>query len=400
MGRIVAFPPPDSDSAYYRFQTAGLYDIDSDRTIYTTGPLSGVRTCLAISPDGKYVVVGGGFNSDQFAVIDRETGARMSVSALMNFPRNAQFSPNGEWLAIGSGNAPYFGLWRLVGSTWQYQTTTGTSLSSTNYGLSFSEDSTKLGTIADGKACIVDLATLVAVAVETGLSTIAYGCSFSPDSKKLRYLNGNVLRTYDLTTSALSSISFAGAGNTQSYALSRDESILLVGRSAPPWLLAFGFDGVSTLTSIPVTSPIASIPRGLGISHDAKFAAVAYPQAQTADRTNFLLNLETFGFETARNIPQSCTNLNNPINITFTRPNARKITGFVTDKDGAPAARNIIAYVRGSKVVAGRTVSDALTGEYELLVYDGDVEYDLQFEIAPGEALNDIFFARATSVEV
>lgn len=399
MGRIVAFPPPDH-AASYGFQTAGLYDIDSDRTVYTTGSVSGARTCLAISPNGKYVVVGGGISSDQFAVIDRETGARMSVSALMNFPRNAQFSPNSEWLVIGSDNAPYFGLWRLVGSTWQYQTTTGASLSSSNYGLSFSEDGTKLGTIAESTACVVDLATLVAVAVETGLPTTAYGCSFSPDSKKLRYLSGDALRTYNLTTSALSSIPFTGGGVSQSYALSRDESILLVGRSASPWLLAFGFDGVSTLTSIPVTSPVASTPRGLGISHDAKFAAVAYTSAQTESRTNFLLNLETFGFETARSIPQSCTNLSNAINISFTRPNARKITGFVTDKDGAPAARNIIAYVRGSKVVAGRTVSDSITGEYELLVYDGDVEYDLQFEIAPGEALNDIFFARATSVEV
>lgn len=115
MGRIVAFPPPDSESTY-RFQTAGLYDIDSDRTIYTTGPLSGVRSCLAISPNGKYAVVGGGISSNQFAVIDQETGARMSVSALMDFPRNAQFSPNSEWLAIGSDNSPYFGLWRLVDS--------------------------------------------------------------------------------------------------------------------------------------------------------------------------------------------------------------------------------------------------------------------------------------------
>lgn len=400
MGRIVAFPPPESATTY-RFQTAGLYDIDSDRTLYTLGSLAGQRPLLAISRSGKYQVTGGWINSNQFSVVNNETETRMPVNELMNYARNAQFSPNEEWMALGSDNTPNFGLWRLVGGTWIKQTITGASLGSACKGLAFSEDSNKLGVISGSTAILIDLATLAATSVETGLSTLSCGCCFSPDSTKLRYISSNVLRTYDLTTSALSSVTFTGGGSSQSFAMSKDNSLLLVGRSASPWILAFDFDGASTLTPISIaSSPLADTPRGLGISHDKKFAAIALTAAKTLDRTNFLLNLDTMEFETARNIPQSCTNLTDVINITFTDPDARKISGFVTDKDGEPAARNITAYVRDTKRVAGRAVSDAITGAYEILVYDGDVEYDIQFEIADGEPLNDIFFARVTTVGV
>ena len=40
------------------------------------------------------------------------------------------------------------------------------------------------------------------------------------------------------------------------------------------------------------------------------------------------------------------------------------------------------------------TASSAVTGEYEVAVYQGDVDYDVQFLAANGEQLNDLFFAR------
>ena len=70
------------------------------------------------------------------------------------------------------------------------------------------------------------------------------------------------------------------------------------------------------------------------------------------------------------------------------------IRGSVRDIDNNPAARKVRVFERSSGDLCGGTTSNPVTGDYELNVYEGDVDYDVQFMAATGELLNDLFFAR------
>lgn len=70
-----------------------------------------------------------------------------------------------------------------------------------------------------------------------------------------------------------------------------------------------------------------------------------------------------------------------------------KITGTVRDIDNNPAQRRVMAYNRAGDYVSGSTLSNASTGNYELYVENTGL-HDVQFRIADGELLNDLFFAR------
>ncbi len=72
---------------------------------------------------------------------------------------------------------------------------------------------------------------------------------------------------------------------------------------------------------------------------------------------------------------------------------AGKISGTVRDIDNTPASREVLAYDRATGNLSGRTVSDALTGNYSLPTLNTK-PHDVVFRAAPGEQLNDIFFAR------
>lgn len=70
-----------------------------------------------------------------------------------------------------------------------------------------------------------------------------------------------------------------------------------------------------------------------------------------------------------------------------------RIRGAVWDVNNQPVARVVRAYKRDTGVLMAQTVSDAVTGDYTLKVYDAG-PYDVQFMTAPGEQLNDLFFSR------
>ena len=82
--------------------------------------------------------------------------------------------------------------------------------------------------------------------------------------------------------------------------------------------------------------------------------------------------------------------------ISFVAADALTIKGEVRDIDGLVASRKVRAYVRSSGDKCAETTSSAIDGTYELNVYEGNVEYDVQFMAAPLEDLNDLFYARTT----
>lgn len=73
--------------------------------------------------------------------------------------------------------------------------------------------------------------------------------------------------------------------------------------------------------------------------------------------------------------------------------NKARITGTVRDIDNNPAQRRVLAIHRAGEYVAAATMSNATTGDYELIVENTSL-HDVQFRTADGELLNDLFFAR------
>jgi hypothetical protein len=76
-----------------------------------------------------------------------------------------------------------------------------------------------------------------------------------------------------------------------------------------------------------------------------------------------------------------------------------QITGSVRDINNNPAAREVDVYQRSSGILVARTMSEAVTGNYVANLPFDDT-FDVQFKIASGELLNDLFFARATPAAV
>ena len=88
--------------------------------------------------------------------------------------------------------------------------------------------------------------------------------------------------------------------------------------------------------------------------------------------------------------------------VSFGATPAYRIRGTVRDKDGNLVSRTIRVHRRSDGALVAQTVSAAMTGEYEALVYpDSPTEaYDVQFLAAPGELLNDLIYARTTAEAV
>lgn len=72
-----------------------------------------------------------------------------------------------------------------------------------------------------------------------------------------------------------------------------------------------------------------------------------------------------------------------------------QLTGTVRDESNLPVAREVWAYERSSGLAIAKTVSNAVTGNYALILPENMV-VDVQFRSLDGELLNDLFFSRAT----
>ena len=94
-------------------------------------------------------------------------------------------------------------------------------------------------------------------------------------------------------------------------------------------------------------------------------------------------------------LPSSINNLfiNSSACLKLLKKNTGVVSGTVRDIANSPAKRTILAYERISGRLAGKTTSNAITGNYTLNL-PNTREHDLVFQAAPGEQLNDLFFAR------
>jgi len=175
------------------------------------------------------------------------------------------------------------------------------------------------------------------------------------------------------------------ANTANGCAFSPDGALLAVAHYNSPYITIYNTSSWSKVAN-PATLP-PNNANGCAFSPDGALLAVAHNSSPYVTIYNTSDWSKAAGvvpiYDTARA-------------VSFVAAGALTIQGEVRDIDGLVASRRVRAYVRSSGDKCAETTSSAIDGTYELKVYEGDVEYDIQFMADPLENLNDLFYARTT----
>ena len=188
---------------------------------------------------------------------------------------------------------------------------------------------------------------------------------------------------------ALAPVAVPSAGS--GCAFSPDGSLLAVAHGGSPNITIYNTSNWSKVTNPAQLPP--STGYGCAFSPDGSLLAVAHDSSPCIT----VYDTDTWTVESGFSLLDT-----NSRAVSFGATPAYRIRGTVRDKDGNLVSRTIRAHRRSDGVLVAQTVSAAMTGEYELLVYpDSPAEaYDVQFLAAPGELLNDLIYARTTAEPV
>ena len=185
-------------------------------------------------------------------------------------------------------------------------------------------------------------------------------------------------------------ISSTPPSTSNGVSFSPDGSLCAVAHVGSPNLTVYN---TSNWSKVAISSTPPSISIGVSFSPDGSLCAVAH------NNSPFLTVYNTSDWSKVEHpfavLPTSV----NLRAVAFHAPSHSVIRGSVRDVDNNPAARTVRIYERSTGEICSTTTSDPVTGDYSAKVYEGDVDYDAHFLTAPGELLNDLFFARVRAGE-
>lgn len=92
-------------------------------------------------------------------------------------------------------------------------------------------------------------------------------------------------------------------------------------------------------------------------------------------------------------IYSSTGNTGNQISISISTDNVFRIYGTVRDINNTPVQRKVRAFLRSTGELMAETLSDSITGNYQLIVPD-NARYDVQFYSQDNELLNDLTYSK------
>ena len=214
------------------------------------------------------------------------------------------------------------------------------------------------------------------------------GCTFSPNGALLAVAHSSSPFVTIYNTSDWSKVANPATlptGNGNGCAFSPNGALLVVTHTNSPFVTIYNTSDWSKVAN-PVTLP-PNTGNGCAFSPNGALLAVAHASSP------YITIYNTSDWSKVEDTRPVTGTLRA---VSFVAAGALTIKGEVRDIDGLVASRRVRVYVRSSGDKCAETTSSAIDGTYELKVYEGNVEYDVQFMADPLEDLNDLFFARTT----
>lgn len=347
---------------------------------------------VAISPDGT--LLAGGYSGVPYLhvrnIVTGEILTPLATGIISATPSSVAFSPDGALLAVGqgSGAAPHVRIFNTTGWGQAVSLTTGDVTR-----LAFSPNGSLLAVVVAATLLVYRTSDWSAVTVPGAGVGATYDMAFSPDGAYIAVVHTTtplltVFRTSDWSKVTLTS----GIGGHWSYAVafSPDSALLAVSHNAAPYVTLYKTsDWTKATTPAGVTSAVATnggrmrflTSRLLLASH----TAISGRHMTCYDVVSGAAMHEYSDLYHHNGV---CRDI-----AVYTAP-PLTVRGSVRDVDNLPAARAVRVFERSTGDLCAATVSDGITGDYAANVFEGDVDYDVQFMTAAGEPLNDLFFAR------
>ena len=170
-------------------------------------------------------------------------------------------------------------------------------------------------------------------------------------------------------------------------AFSPDGTKLAVAHNAPPHITVYNTSDWSKIAN-PAVLPTGTA-NGCAFSPDGTKLAVAHGTSPYIT----VYNTSDLVLDSALMAQMRSTGGGRA--VAFTQTGGLQLRGEVRDIDGYVASRKVRVYERSSGDIVAETTSSAVNGVYDVMVYEGNVAYDVQFMADPLENLNDLFFAKA-----
>lgn len=380
-------------SAPYLYVT----DMAEGRPLFLQDNPASTLYCCAFSPDGTLLVIGHSGSPYITIYNTADWSKRPSLSQLPSgTPYGLAFSADGSKLAVAHDTSPFVTIYNTADWT-KLPNPSQLPPSGGGRSVSFSPDGAKLavGHFSSPYVTIYNTEDWTKIANPAQLPTgTVYGVAFSPDGAKLIVAHDSspyftIYNTADWTKVA--NPAQLPGGHSTACAISPDGSKFAVTSSSAPYLSIY-----STASWTKLTNP-SQLPAGA--SYGCAFSPDGGALAVTSVKGSATHALRLYNTDNWESLPLTDVALTiteaTLRAVAFIASPKRVLRGIVRDVDGYPVSRTVRAYVRSTGRICGSTQSSAADGSYELAVYEGDVDYDVQFMIHPGENLNDLFFARA-----
>lgn len=320
-----------------------------------------------------------------------------SVIANISLPfftaSKVKFSPDGAFLAVASDTSP--GLVVVSTTTWS-MVTTGIPAMNYVYCVDFNADSTRMGIAINNSPRFIEYDTATWAVTKSGLPSV------SDSGGTLCYFDGGAKLAFGwwsglivFNTTDWSQV-YTVSGRPSALDISPDGQLLATGDAVSPWLRLLRASDGSVLHNV---AGLSGQVRDLSFSPAGDKLLVAHSYGTFVSEVDVASGVMTSPPSCMPRVPNDPSGNGRATSATYLAASgpARRIYGNVRDIDGTLVQRIVRAYDRSDGALCAETFSDPTTGAYELVLWEGDIEYDVQFLALPSESLNDLFYARVTS---
>lgn len=377
-------------------------DTDQVETYLGAAPTSGNFSSMAVTPDGTKLVaaIGGAATSNQFWIWPDTNDKTNFVQPVATFGGQVQAVAASNSFCVIGGASPFLYVFDWATLSLVSVSTTGLGAVS---GLAFNADGSKLAVahLASPYLRLYNTSdwTYVDAAVSAGAGRANVAYSTDGTVIMTTGTSSPYVTTFDVTLAtrifqSTNSTYYGGLGSgIKANPLKPKAFVAWVGgQTSTSYTKLYEFDAAAnTFTAIIPTSAAVSVYAAEFDVQNNKMYTIS-----TSYNGSILNSFNATTYALDASPPNQMNLLTQGSNCVMTKikRDVGKISGTVRDVSNNPVARDVIAYDRGTRRAVGKVTSDGTTGNYTMNLPTQNV-VDVQFKIASGELLNDLFYARA-----